>query len=219
VLEDARIPPDFRKLIWGGGYADTGYCYAPDAAPMQAFCASLKQQPLRHVVVRVATADGTQLDARVFDRELAEVSVHHLYVTPRPTYFVTVDYSTGASTYSGQGTVLLEIHDDRMHWLEAADDAARRTAEIHLGATIKSAWRIVAVKAGREQEVLELSCQPKWPASPGDTALVFENHLARYRFDGAQWRRSERIWSHGMPDWPIECWEGEGSFPPRDSFP
>jgi hypothetical protein len=219
VLEDSRIVPAFRKIVWGGGYPETGYCYAPQTAVIQAFCTSLKQQPLRRVVVRIVTGTGTELDARVFERELADVTVEHLYATRQPTYLVTVDYSTGTSTYSGQGTRLLEVRDDRLHWLQAADDSTHQAAEIQLGASIKGAWRIAPVRTGRGEDVLEIHCGPVASASPGDTALTFQNHLVRYHFDGAEWRRSERIWPTGMPGWPIDCWEGEGEFPPTDSFP
>jgi hypothetical protein len=186
---------------------------------MQTFCASLKARPLHRVLIRLLAPDGKQLDSRLFEPELGDVAVKHMYGTSKSTYLVTLDYSTGASTYSGQRTMLVEAHGNRLEWLKALDDSTHGTEEIDLATAIKSEWKVVPAKARSGRDILNLFCQPRGLESSADAALIFENHLVRYHFDGDQWRRSEAIWRHGMPDWPIDCWEGEGTFPPRDSFP
>jgi len=218
VLEDGRIRPDVRKEVWGGGYADIGFCYSPDSPAMRTFCASLQGRPLRHAVIRLLDGDGKELDRRTFERELANVSAAQLYGTAQHTFFVTVDYSTGASTYSGQQTVPVEVHSGRLDWLKAIDDSTHTSDDFTLWATVKSAWMIAPARAGSGRDVLSLSCSPRQTSSR-DLTLVFENHLVRYHFNAGIWHRSERVWRHGLPDWPIDCWEGEGTFPPRDSFP
>ena len=93
LLEDVRIRPEFRSLLWGSDSAM--YCYQGGADALRAFCASLSAVPVRRALLRVVTRADREVIAHELERELGDLSTVHLYDDRRPTYVVTVDLSIG----------------------------------------------------------------------------------------------------------------------------
>jgi len=202
LLEDARIRPEFRSLLWGSDEAM--YCYQGGGDALRPFCASLTVAPLRRALVRVVTRAGREVVAQELERELGELTTVRLYGDTRPTYAVTVDLSVGFGSYAGPLTRLAEIRDSRLVWLRAVDQRTQEVTEIQLIATLKTAWQFAPHADGSGQDIWLVSCRPVLSEKAATEAeSPFTITFVRYSFDGKAWRRSARsepgFWENGSP--------------------
>jgi len=174
ILEDARITPELHTEAWRTGQLD-GMCEIGAGTPE--FCASIAKEQLRLAIVRLVGAPGSAvafpggavqstaglvaIDARGLEvgSYLADVSVEHLYVDERPTFFVTVDKSIGMGSYTGPFTYPVELDGERLVGLRVENEGTREQYPLELRATLKSGWRIAASSDGGK-ELLAVSCYP-----------------------------------------------------------
>jgi hypothetical protein len=229
VLEDARITPELHTEAWGTGQLD-GMCEIGAGTPE--FCASIAKEPLRLAIVRLVGAPGSTvafpggavqstaglvtIDARGLEVEsyLLDVSVEHLYVDERPTFFVTVDRSIGMGSYTGPFTYPVELDGERLAGLLVENEGTRKQFPLELRAALKSGWRIAASGDGGK-ELLAVSCQPNaaWleKGAPAEE-MDFETTLIRYHFEGGRWVARQKT--------ELGLWEDMGdNFPARALFP
>jgi len=140
ILEDARITPDLHTEAWGTGQLD-GMCEIGAGPPD--FCASIAKEPLQLAIVRLVGAPGSAvafpggavqgaaglvvIDARGLEvgSYLADVSVEHLYVDERATFFVTVDRNIGMGSYTGPFTYPVELDGQRLVGLPVENAGTR----------------------------------------------------------------------------------------------
>jgi hypothetical protein len=141
---------------------------------------------------------------------LADLSVTHLYGSPRRTYLFTVDLFAGMGSYSGPYTRLAEPTNDGFGWVLAHAKAGSGLDTLTLVSTAKTAWRAESRTDGHGEDLLMVLCRPDFDAAAG-ASDQFLLTLERFHFEGKQWldeRRQER-----------GCWEADEPFPNRTRFP
>ncbi len=140
------------------------------------------------------------------ERPLAKIAAVQL-IGGRPASFaLTVDYSSGIGSYSGPVTRFFDVIAGRMQWLQAQDSTSGKLQELRVASTLKTEWQ--PFPHGRNQDLLEVSCRPRFKDEQDDS---FEVTYRRYRFNGHDWllySRSEKGF-----------WENEGAFPQESLFP
>src|ERR1035437_3341788 len=199
ILEDARLTPQLRKMLWG-----TGGDMQDDDPARSVF----KSDPPHNAQVRIVTNKGTIVETSPLERPLAKLSRTLLYGTPRPTYLVTVDYSAGFGSYNGPVTLPLEVQDGRLHWLEATDSATGKKEQIELMQSLKTTWKIVDSASKTGKEILHAACRPDdFSSTSNDFTLTY----TRYYFSGSDWMRIQKK----QPGFS----EFEDGFPRRELFP
>ncbi len=112
ILQDDRITVDLREKMRGMN-ADM-YCTIDSLHP---FCKSIPQSPPRPTVLQLTDRTGRVLDSRGFKRELGQLAVRELYGNSRRTFSITVDFSSGMGSYSGEVTYFFDLQGQRLHFL------------------------------------------------------------------------------------------------------
>ena len=197
VLEDARITPDLRRMMWGVA-EDPGFVLDQHDQRLAGF----KARPLRPARLLLVDAQGGVLQVRQLTELQAIVWPAPLHGLPAPGFMLTVDDSIGMGSYAGRVTTLLL---PSLHGLDpetaASADGAR--TPIELGDTLKTGWTIVP-SAGGATEIELVACRPTGGAPD------FVTTYSTYRLAGDGWRVASRrldgIWD-------------DDTFPSRAAFP
>lgn len=140
------------------------------------------------------------------ERPLAKIEAVQLVGGKPASFALTVDYSSGIGSYSGPATRFFDVTAGSIRWMQAKDSKTGKLQELRVASTLKTEWK--RVPHGRNQDVLEISCRPRFKDEHDDS---FETTYRRYRFNGRDWllySRSEK----GL-------WENEGAFPDEALFP
>lgn len=207
LLQDKRVEGPIREALWGAD--EFMWCYKP--SELKDFCASIEEKPLLPAILRLVRPDSSVEDSRTMERPLATMTMHHLYGSKKPTYFITVDYSTGMGAYPGPVTALAEVSSGRLQWLKALDARDGRQDEIALAESLKKAWKLAPNTLGTGQDILQIECWPA-PSKPAEGDEVeFEVYYTRVHFDGDRWLKFERR----KPG----HFFNESDFPRREEFP
>jgi hypothetical protein len=190
LLQDARVTPALQKKLWEMGGVPEDFANA---------------------AVRIVKPDGAVADSTELERPLARLDPMpaNLYDDSRQTWLVTTDYSTGTGSYAGPITTFVEVHDGRLHWLEATDSATGKTARIAVMHSLKTVWKTAPARDGHGREILEARCRPDARTKTGDVEFVLSYY--RYAFDGTRWIRRVRE-TKGFSEF-------EDGFPARRLFP
>ena len=197
VLEDARITPDLRRMMWGA--AEDPEFVLDQRDPR---LAGFKARPLRPARLLLVDAQGGVLQVRQLTEPQAIVWPAPLHGLPAPGFMLTVDDSVGMGSYAGRVTALLlpALHRLEPETATAADGA--RTP-IALGDTLKTGWTIVP-SGGGATDIELVACRPT-----GGTP-DFVTTTSTYRLAGGRWRVAARR--------QAGIWEDD-TFPPRAAFP
>jgi len=199
VMTDARLSEKLRAKMWGEG--DWAFVIPENDALFKVFSAA----PPRNAELQIANLQGQVLANEVLERPLAKVEQKKLQAG-RPTFLVTVDYSTGMGSYAGPATMLLDVVNADLHWLEAMNADTGKREMIRLPKTLKSDWRLSPT--GAHQDILQVLCRPDDFGGSG----AFSVSYVRYHFDeGAGWQMRKRV-KKGF-------WESEDPFPQAGLFP
>jgi hypothetical protein len=199
VLTDSRLGRELQKQMWGVG--DWSFVLPQDDARRAEF----EHSPLKNAQLRIVTDTGVVLRNVSLERPLAKVAEAH-FGKGRTSFFVAVDYSVGFGSYTGVTTLLLDIVVDKFQWTEATEADTRQSEQIRLPDTLKTAWKLVPFHG--KQDILLTYCRPAKVQVSGREFVV---GYVRYRFDGKQWLKYERV-RNGI-------WESDEAFPPSSSFP
>jgi hypothetical protein len=151
ILEDSRLTPERREKLWGSGGINID-----DDPTLSTF----RSEPPHNAQLRILDAKGNVSEILPLEQPLAKLSSTMLYGTLQPTYLVTVDYSAGFGSYSGPITLLGEVHDGSLHWLEAVNRATGEKSQIRLMASLKTTWKIVQSSSRARKEILLAACRP-----------------------------------------------------------
>ncbi len=197
VLEDARLTPDLRRMMWGVA-EDPEFVLDQHDQRLAGF----KTRPLRPARLLLVDAQGGVLQVRQLMELQAIVWPAPLLGLPAPGFMLTVDDSIGMGSYAGRVTTLLL---PSLHGLDpetaASADGAR--TPIELGDTLKTSWTIVP--SGGGAGAIELvACRPT------GSAADFVTTYSTYRLAGDGWRVASRR-QDGI-------WEDD-TFPSRAAFP
>ena len=210
ILEDARITPQMRKAMWGVAGR------APDMVLSKEELQGLGTTPL-NAHLRLVGISGQVISDDVLEVPLAAIKTAFLYGTAFPTYLVTADYSIGMGSYAGPLTMLAEVRDGHLQYIQAVENENSGKDRIGLARTLKTEWRIVAARHGPGKEIEEIACRPNFDKpvsdneefSPDDFWIIYST----YRFDGTRWhvatRRVAGFWEN----------EGPNSWPAQNLFP
>jgi hypothetical protein len=212
IMEDSRLTPQLRKSLWNTGALDTGIDDDPTLA-------AFRREAPHNAQLRLIGADGAVLEVSSLERPLARLDVAKLYGTARLTYLVTVDYSAGFGSYSGPITMLVEVHNGHLRWVEATDKGTGKKEKISVMKSLKTSWKIADSVSGATKDFLEAACRPdmkrKVFASSDPNVQTsdddFTLRYTRYYFDGSRWVRVSRQ----KPGFS----EFEEGFPRRKLFP
>ncbi len=199
VMIDARLSEKLRKEMWGVG--DWAFVIPEDDPQYKVFSAT----PPQNAELQIVDPRGQLLAREVLERPLAKVEEERLRAG-RPTFLVTVDYSAGMGSYAGPATLLLEVVNGNLHWLEAMNADTGKRKMIRLPKTLKSDWRFSPT--GAQQDILQVLCRPDDLAGSSDFSVVY----IRYHFvEGAGWQMRKRV-KKGL-------WQSDEPFPQARLFP
>jgi hypothetical protein len=212
LLQDRRLFGTHRKNLWGSD--NFFWCYKPESYVMKEFCASVQKEPLLSAIVRIVDSSGKVIDSRMMERPLASVTTHKLYDSEMITYFITIDYSTGAGSYNGPIEILVEVNNGKLKWVKGVKDSGEEK-EITLMRSLKTAWRLIPRNDGRGQDIVKIACRPNLGKPFGEESSKedFIVIYTRFNYDYGQkiWLQFERK--------EFGYWEDEGQFPNRNRFP
>ena len=197
VMIDARLSEKLRKEMWGVG--DWALVMSEGDPQYKVFSAI----PPQNAEVQIADLDGKLLAKEILERPLATIEQAKLQ-SDRPTFLVTVDYSTGMGSYAGPATLLLDVVNAKPRWLEATSSETGKRSVIRLPKTLKSSWMLKP--SGAQKDILQVLCRPD------DFGGTFSVTYIRYHFGGrAGWQMRERM-KKGI-------WESDEPFPEAMQFP
>jgi hypothetical protein len=205
VLQDARVTPHLRDILWGHGSLE------PDMALSADELRQLGPTPLRKAHLRLIDSSGKMVRDEELEVPLAEINTAFFYGTAFPTYLIDMDYTTGLGSYRGITTRFAEIKEGRLQYIKAVED--KGTEPLALTQSSKSAWRNVSLSQIIGKKIESVSCFPDLNnVKLGDT-LPFYVEYSTYRFDGVRWhhvsRRKPRFWENDGPD----SWPSQNHFP------
>jgi hypothetical protein len=197
ILEDSRITPSMRKQMWSQT-DDPDILFDPGSPQAREFA----QHPFRNARLRLMDPSGAIAAEKAFTEPLAEIKPASLRGMPAPTFFLTVDYSTGAGGFSGPDTMILVPSAAKLEPLHYLSDYERKSVEINLGQTLHAGWKVVRGRSGAD-EIEVVGCRGN---GGSQSVSVYET----LRLQGGQWVGRSRQ----QP----ECEEIE-VFPDRKNFP
>jgi hypothetical protein len=198
VMIDARLSEKVRKEMWGvGGWA---FVMPEDDPQYKMFSAT----PPQNAELQIVDSQGHVLASEILERPLAEIKQARLQVD-RPTFLVTVDYSIGMGSYAGLTTLVLDVANAKLRWLEAVNGRTGKSSPIRLPKTLKSDWMLKS--RGAQKDILQVLCRPDDFGGSGAFSVAY----IRYHFDeGAGWKMRERV-KKGI-------WESDEPFPEAPQF-
>lgn len=201
VLTDARLSSNLQKDMWGKGD------WSMTLDEKDPLYAEFKTRPPQNAQLRIVNAVSHPLRTIELERPLARIRTQRLAGTDS-SFLVAVDYSVGFGSYAGVTTLLLDIRDREFRWVEALIPKTGHHEPIALKDTLKSAWKLVPSQRGKD--ILQLLCRPAF-SDKAETGDDFTLYYVRYRYDGKQWVKFERL-RPGM-------WESDDPFPAATAFP
>ena len=197
LLLDSRLTPAVRKLMWGTG--DWSFVSSPESELFKEFSAT----PPAHARLVITNNSGKVIADRTLDAALAELKEWSPAPGRNREFLLTIDHSSGAGSYSGLATTVIQISHSSLHDVEAVDVATQKQELIRVSKTLKSAWKIDS--SNGEANILFVSCHP---AGSTDSFVI---DYVRYELHGSAWfkylRRAPGFWESDMP------------FPTRSAFP
>jgi len=199
VLIDARLSEKLRKEMWGVG--DWAFVIAEDDPQYRMFSAT----PPQNAELQIVDLKGQLLARETLERPLARIERIRLDAD-RHTFLVTVDYSTGMGSYAGLTTLLLEVANAKLRWMEAMNSDTGKSDVIRLPNTLKSGW--ILTHKGAREDILQVLCRPDDFGGSGTFSMAY----VRYHFDeGTGWRMRKKT-RKGV-------WESDEPFPDATQFP
>jgi hypothetical protein len=214
VMEDARLTPGMRQVMWGGPKEPKEISGALGLADSDPVIAALAKDPVKPAMLRLTDAAGKVLTERRFDCALGELNDSPLPQTDgaatQPVWALGIDCHTATGLYEGLVTRFFTLGGDRFAWQKLRDPAGGDPIELTLLNSPKIGWHLASQP--RVDDVLSVSGQPDMShldAKGVPQGMIVD--LVRYHFAGGLWQRSDRE----MPgDWS----RGE-AFPPASAFP
>lgn len=209
---DARIADYVIRQMWDVGSSDFSLDENRSTLSRVALGAAGEAK------LQIVDKHGTRIWNNTLALPLAKITA--LTVGTHRVFFLTVDESAGFVFDAGQTTTLFMVSSEGLRTIEAFDAVGQRNSPIVLTKTLKSDWKTIPTAVG--SDVLAVFSSPnvdgykysrRHSGDPRDPLpeQFFDVHYIRYRFDGQQWFRYERVesglWQKGQP------------FPPESSFP
>ena len=196
LLLDRRLTPAVRKLMWGTG--DWSFVLPPESELFREFSA----MPPAHAKLVIRDHSGKVIADRTLDGALAELKEWNPAAGRNREYLLTVDHSSGAGSYNGLATTVLDVSQASLRDAKAIDAATQKQELIRLSKTLKSDWRIDS--CSRVTTILFVSCHP----GKADNFVV---DYVRYKWNGSTWLKYGRE-APGV-------WESDEPFPASSVFP
>ena len=210
VLEDERLTPGMRRLMWGGPKAPLAIAAGLGLSLQDPAIAGLLDPPIRPAMLRLQDASGKTLAMRHFDCPLAELNDAPLPQGPTEVWAIGVDCHTGSGSYEGLVTRLFWIINDQFEWQRYTDGKTAEPIELTLLNSPKIAWHLSS--APRAEAVEEVSGIPDFSGlKPGQEPTRTVIDYVTYRFKDGLWHRTERL----VPG----DWRQEDGFPAATEFP
>ena len=210
VLEDERLTPGMRRLMWGGSKAPLAIAAGLGLSLQDPAIARLLDPPIRPAMLRLLDASGKTLALRHFDCPLAELNETPLPQGPTEVWAIGVDCHTGSGNYEGLVTRFFWIINDQFEWQRYTDGKTDEPIELTLLNSPKIAWHLSS--APRAEEIEEVSGVPDFRGlKPGQEPTHTLIDYVVYRFKDGLWHRQER-------EVPGD-WRQEDGFPAEREFP
>jgi len=218
VLEDARITPALRTLMWGGS-KDPAWLLAQPGMADAALARSLAETGFRHALLRLVDGKGAVLADRRLDCELGEIAEPALPQGDGTAWGIGDDCSTGEGDFAGLVTRFLKPAGDKIRF-ETYREPDGRELELTLVTAERIAWHLVP--HGEANLVHEVSSHPDFDdprfvalkpgeAPPADLPWVVD--YLTYRWDGAgAWVKAVRTEKEAR-------WSADDEWPEGERFP
>jgi hypothetical protein len=158
--------------------------------------------PPRNSELRITGGSGMVIAKRGLATPLAKLESWNPDSRANLFFLLTEDYSTGAGSYNGPGTILVRVSDGVLRDVKAQSAESHREVSLRLMKSLKSDWQISSRENGGE--ILSVSCHPR---KGGHFVIDY----IRYSLQGTQWREYKRQ-VRGF-------WESDDPFPKRSAFP
>jgi hypothetical protein len=196
LLMDTRLAESVREKLWGQG--DWSFVLPSDSTLYKEF----STLPPGNSELRIIDSSGKVIAKRDLATPLAKLQAWNPASSANLFFLLTEDYSTGAGSYNGPGTIPIRVSDGAFHDVKALSANSHREESFRLMKSLKSDWRISSSENGGE--ILSVSCHP-------NKAGHFVVDYIRYSLQGTQWREYKRE-ARGF-------WESGDPFPKRSAFP
>lgn len=196
LLMDKRLTQLVRVKLWGNG--DWSFVFPKDSTQYKEF----SSHPPGNAELRIIDSAGNVVAKHDLERPLAKLEAWSTASKTDRFYLLAQDYSTGAGSYNGLVTTVLEVSDGVLRDAKALDMDSHNEEPFKLMKSLKSDWKIASSQNG--DEILSVSCHP-------NKSGHFVIDYIRYSLVGAQWREYKRE-VHGY-------WESDNSFPKKSAFP
>ena len=204
ILEDSRITPALRGLMWQQTN-DTDLILAARDPLRAAFA----KKPLQPAHLRFVDGAGKVLADQPFDVPLADIEVQPLH-DGAPTFLVSTDHSVGMGSYAGLETTLAEIDQGKLVPVALPGRPA-------LVRSLKNGWKIVddkvpgaAPAAGVHKAIQVVACHPNYAKPDWAVTGEFVVDLTTYRYAAGAWHDTVRSL--------VGYWESDEDWP-DDQFP
>lgn len=210
ILEDARITPGMRRVMWGGSKAPLEIATSLGETVQDPSIAALFDPVIRPAMLRLQDQAGNTLAMRHFDCPLAELNETPLPQGHTQVWAVGVDCHTSTGEYEGLVTRFFWIINDGFEWQRYTDPETPDPIELTLLNSPKIAWHLAS--RPRAEDVEEVSGIPDLTGlQPGQVPTRHLRDYVRYHFANGLWHRRERL----VPG----DWRQEDGFPPDSAFP
>ncbi len=220
VLEDERITPDLRRLMWGGPKDPRWLLAQTGIGDVAGLKASLAATGWRRGLLRLTDHAGTVIAERRLDCELGQIAEPALPQGDGVVFGVGDDCSTGEGDFAGLVTRFLVPSPDHIRFETYQDEATGKRLELTLVTANRIAWH--ASPRGTASLLHEVSSHPDFddprflalkPGDPPPPDLPWVIEYLTYRWDGAaDWIRAVRV-EHGRQ------WDADAAFPGDAAFP
>jgi hypothetical protein len=222
VLEDARITPAMRELMWGGSKDPHWLLAQPGIAPDP----GLAHDGFRRGMLRLVDRDGNVLAERRLDCELGLIAEPALPQAGGLVWGVGDDCSTGEGDFAGLITRFLVPAPDRIHF-EAYRDTDGRELELTLVTAHRIRWH--SDPKGVAETVREVSSHPDFedrrmrdlkPGEPPPADLPWVVEYLTYRWDAGAglWLKTARTERDRQWD-EDQAWPDAAEFPGAGAAP
>lgn len=195
LLMDKRLTRPVGEKLWGKG--EWSFVFPKDSTLYKEFSAL----PPGNSELRITDSRGKVIARRDLEMPLAKLEPWNPVSSANQFFLLTQDYSTGAGSYNGPGTIVLRITGGNFHDAKALDAESHVKKPIRLAKSLKSDWRIS--RRGNEGEILSVSCHP---LDDGNFVIDY----VRYALEEGRWLEYKRQ-VQGF-------WESDEPFPERSAF-
>ncbi len=196
LMLDKRLTTSAQETLWGKGEWD--FALSPESTLYKEFSNRLPAKS--KLCIRSNT--GKIVVERDLETPLAKLEAWTPSGQTEQLFFLTLDRSSGAGSYSGLETTLFKVSGGTLHEVNALDVHTNREEPIRLMKALKSDWR--TTQQEDKSAILSVSSHPK------DADGKFVTVCVRYSLDRDHWIK----YTHERDG----IWESDQPFPEASAF-